>query len=212
MRTRLVLGGLIATLCIAPAAAWAGSGMVGLRPTSQTVVVANGQFFGELARIAVFDGSHGLCIKTFQGPDPATDVTCGTTALPKDGKALEIDGFSGESSINEKKTFTNVAGSLRPDVASVSVRFHRHGQRRIVTALSGQLSADGAATVHKPQFGRFLAVLGGCIPGREIKVVALAADGTILGSQRAFRTPGFCHPFHFSPAIGPPPEISHPNG
>jgi hypothetical protein len=92
---------------------------------------------------------------------------------------------------------TNLAGNIDPDVAKVEVRFRRQG--RIWTKAATVAQVDGALLsklgVSEP-FGRFAALLPGCVPPWEINVVARAADGEFLGAHRGGRWegPDFCNP------------------
>lgn len=93
-------------------------------------------------------------------------------------------------------TQTNLAGDVDTDVAKVEVRFPRQG--RIWTKAATVAQVDGALLsklgVSEP-FGRFAALLPGCVPPREINVVARGADGEFLGSQRGhFEIRDFCNP------------------
>jgi hypothetical protein len=188
MRLRLVLGSLLALLCIAPAVAFAGPK---LEPTTKSVLIAKGEFFGEPARITAFDSTVGVCVKELNGPAAGPNLSCNSDSSLGGGELIEFDGFGSEAGGGDP-AFTVVSGWLRADVASVKVNFHRSGQRRTVTPVSGQLSAEDAATLHSPRFGRFLLVVGGCVTEHQFKVVAFAADGTRLGSVRGDRTPGWC--------------------
>lgn len=52
-------------------------------------------------------------------------------------------------------------------------------------------------------FGRFAALLPGCVPPKEINVVARGANGEFLGSQRGrFEIRDFCHPAAAAKAAG----------
>lgn len=92
---------------------------------------------------------------------------------------------------------TNLAGNIDTDVAKVEVRFRRHG--RIWTKAATVAQVDGTLLsklgVSEP-FGRFAALLPGCVPPPAINVVARGANGEFLGAQRGGRWegPDFCNP------------------
>jgi hypothetical protein len=94
-------------------------------------------------------------------------------------------------------TQTNLAGYIDTDVAKVEVRFRRQG--RILTRAATVAQVDGGLLsklgVSEP-FGRFAALLPGCVPPPAINVVARGADGEFLGAQRGGRWegPDFCNP------------------
>jgi hypothetical protein len=192
MRRRVGIALSVTLLTLLPGAAFAFPG--GPKPLSDSVLIAAGKAFDAPVRISAYDSTLGLCIREFEGADNSKSVDCGPEApLPQGGKAIEIDAL-GFSAFPHEAHFSDVGGSLRPDVATVRVYFHRAGQRRTATAISGQTSGEDAATLHQSQpFGRFVSIVHGCVTGRDFKVVALAADGLQLGADRGFRTPGVCH-------------------
>jgi len=96
-----------------------------------------------------------------------------------------------------KPSATNLAGYIEPDVASVEVRFRRDGKIWTKAATVAQVDGELLAKLHQTEpFGRFAALLPGCVPPQEINVVARGASGVILGSQRGEKSlvPDFCHP------------------
>jgi len=190
MRRRVGLALSFTLLMLLPGAAFAFGGP---KPLSGSVLIAAGQRFDAPVRISAYDSTLGLCIREFEGADNSKSVQCGPEApLPQGEEAIEIDAL-GSSSSRQEARFSDVAGSLRTDVATVRVYFHRAGQRRRATAISGQASTEDAEALHQSQpFGRFVSIVHGCVTGRDFKVVALAADGWRLGTDRGFRTPGAC--------------------
>jgi hypothetical protein len=192
MHRRVGIALSVTLLTLLPGAAFAFPG--GPKPLTDSVLIAAGQAFDAPVRISAYDSTLGLCIREFEGADNSKSVDCGPEApLPPGGKAIEIDAL-GSSAFRHTARFSDVSGSLRTDVATVRVYFHRAGQRRAATAISGQVGAEDAARLHQSQlFGRFVSIVHGCVTGRDFKVVALAADGLQLGADRGFRTPGACH-------------------
>lgn len=92
---------------------------------------------------------------------------------------------------------TNLAGYIDTDVAKVEVRFRRQG--RIWTKAATVAQVDGELLSKlgvSESFGRFAALLPGCVPPPAINVVARGADGEFLGAQRGGRWegPDFCNP------------------
>jgi hypothetical protein len=127
-----------------------------------------------------------LCVR-WRSPAEPGNSTCGIShLLPDAGRAIEVYDW-GVGSSRHSRDFSAVFGLLRSDVASVQVYFHRGGKRRMARAISGQVSAEDAAELHEPSpFGGFLAVARGCVPPRQFRAIALAADGQILGADRGF--------------------------
>lgn len=107
-----------------------------------------------------------------------------------------------ERSPSQARQVGGQSGSKPPDhieetdVAKVEVRFRRQG--RIWTKAATVAQVDGGLLsslgVSEP-FGRFGALLPGCVPPQEINVVARGANGEFLGAQRGrFELPDFCNP------------------
>lgn len=86
-------------------------------------------------------------------------------------------------------------------MATVEVRFHREGKIRAKAATLAQVDGDLLAKLGVAEpFGRFAAILPGCVPPRAIRVIARGANGEFLGAQRGESfLPHFCH-------LPPPPE------
>ncbi len=103
---------------------------------------------------------------------------------------------SGWTRGGEDPTETNIAGYIDTDVASVEVRFPWGGKIRAkaatVAQVDGELLTD--LGVSEP-FGRFAALLPGCVPPQAINVVARGENGEFLGAQRGRKIfSDFCHP------------------
>jgi hypothetical protein len=115
-------------------------------------------------------------------------------------RPIKWDG-AGWSGGGPTPTATNLAGYIDPDVTAVEVRFHRSGKVQAKTATVAQIDGDLLAKLGVTEpFGRFAAILPGCIPPRAIRVVARGASGEFLGAQRGNSLlPHFCH-------LPPPPR------
>jgi hypothetical protein len=154
-----------------------------------------------------FDTSEGLC----------TSVQVVPAGMQFGGECESVEGSwheftqaplswwgAGWSGGGGEPSQTNLAGKVDPDVAKVEVRFPRQG--RIWTKAATVAQVDGGLLsklgVSEP-FGRFAALLPGCVPPKEINVVARGAGGEFLGSQRGrFETRDFCNPAAAAKAAG----------
>lgn len=154
-----------------------------------------------------YDTSEGLCtsvqvaaagMQFGGGCEPAEGGWHGFTQAPLYWWGA---GWAGGGSSPSQ---TNLAGDIDPDVAKVEVRFPRQG--RIWTKAATVAQVDGALLsklgISEP-FGRFAALLPGCVPPKAINVVARGADGEFLGSQRGrFEIRDFCNPAAAAKAAG----------
>ena len=99
---------------------------------------------------------------------------------------------------------TNLGGDVDTDVVKVEVRFQRQGKIWTKAATVAQVEGEllSKLGVSEP-FGRFAALLPGCVPPQEINVIARGASGEILGSQRGrFEIRDFCNPGAAAKAAG----------
>lgn len=114
-------------------------------------------------------------------------------------KPLKWDG-AGWSGGGPLPTQTNLAGYIDTSVANVEVRFHREGKIWAKAATVAQVDGGLLAKLGVAEpFGRFAALLPGCVPPRAIRVVARGASGEFLGAERGRSLlPHFCH-------LPPPP-------
>lgn len=146
-----------------------------------------------------FDTSEGLCTTVqvtaagmqFGGEcEPVEGTWHGFTEAPLTWSGA---GWSGGDNTPSQ---TNLAGKIDTDVAKVEVRFRRQGRIWTKAATVAQVEGGLLAKlgVSEP-FGRFAALLPGCVPPKEINVVARGANGEFLGSQRGhFEIRDFCNP------------------
>jgi hypothetical protein len=92
---------------------------------------------------------------------------------------------------------TNLAGDIAPNVAHVEVRFRRQGKVWTKAATVARVDGELLKKLRQTEpFGRFAALLPGCVPPQEINVVARGPKGEFIGSQRGRKSllPDFCHP------------------
>jgi hypothetical protein len=155
-----------------------------------------------------FDTSEGLC----------TTVQVAAAGMQFGGECESVEGSwheftqaplswwgAGWSGGGGTPSQTNLAGKIDPAVAKVEVRFRRQG--RIWTKAATVAQVGGELTsklgVSEP-FGRFAALLPGCVPPPAIRVVARGANGEFLGAQRGPRWegPDFCNPAAAAKAAG----------
>lgn len=146
-----------------------------------------------------FDTREGLC----------TTVQVASAGMQFGGECEPVEGSwheftqaplswwgAGWSEGGSRPSQTNLAGKIDPDVVKVEVRFPRQGRIWTKAATVAQVEGEllSKLGVSEP-FGRFAALLPGCVPPKEINVVARGADGEFLGSQRGrFETRDFCNP------------------
>ncbi len=154
-----------------------------------------------------YDTSEGLCTTVqvvavgmqFGGEcEPVEGMWHGFTQAPLSWWGAGWSGGGGGASQ------TNLSGDVDPDVAKVEVRFLRHGKIWTKAATVAQVEGEllSKLGVSEP-FGRFAALLPGCVPPKEINVVARGAAGEFLGSQRGrFEIRDFCNPAAAAKAAG----------
>jgi hypothetical protein len=146
-----------------------------------------------------YDTSEGLC----------TTVQVAAAGMQFGGECEPVEGSwreytkrplswwgAGWSAGGRWPSQTNLAGDVDPDVAKVEVRFMRQGKVWTKAATVAQVEGEllSKLGVSAP-FGRFAALLPGCVPPRAINVVARGADGEYLGSERGhFEVRDFCNP------------------
>jgi hypothetical protein len=155
-----------------------------------------------------FDTSEGLC----------TTVQVAAAGMQFGGECESVEGSwhgftqaplswwgAGWSGGGGTPSQTNLAGKIDSDVAKVEVRFRRQGgiwtKAATVALVEGELLSK--LGVSEP-FGRFAALLPGCVPPPAINVVARGANGEFLGAQRGtgWEGPDFCTPGAAATAAG----------
>lgn len=155
-----------------------------------------------------FDTSEGLC----------TSVQVAAAGMQFGGECEPVEDSwyrftqaplwwwgAGWSEGGSRPSQTNLAGNVDPDVAKVEVRFRRQG--RIWTKAATVAQVDGGLLAKlgvSEAFGRFAALLPGCVPPPAINVVARGPNDEFLGSQRGGRWegPDFCNPAAAAKAAG----------
>ena len=100
------------------------------------------------------------------------------------GGEISLDGIGwvhdGRGSVH-----SNLSGELAADVTEVQIRVRRKGHLRVTSAAVGQVSGELLASLGQTEpFGVYGAVLPGCIEPRRVRVVALDAEGRIVGARR----------------------------
>lgn len=147
-----------------------------------------------------YDTSEGLCTSAQVA---AAGMQFGGICFPPGtgwqeftSAPLQWDG-AGWSGGGGGPSQTNLFGYLDPAVVQVEVRFQRQGRIWTKAATVAQVEGEllSKLGVSEP-FGRFAALLPGCVPPQAINVVARGANGEFLGAQRGGRWqgPDFCNP------------------
>jgi hypothetical protein len=148
--------------------------------------------------IVGYDTSEGLCTSAQVRPQMIFGGGCfasGTSWKELTQAPLKWDG-AGWAGGGGGPSQTNLAGYIDTDVATVEVRFRRQGRIWTKAATVAQVEGEVLAKLSASEpFGLFAALLPGCVPPKEINVIARGANGDILGSQRGrFEVRDFCNP------------------
>jgi hypothetical protein len=177
-----------------------------LKPRSEAVVIGTGHTVTGRVELIAFDSKIGLCLAVDQFR-LGLSGGCGGDAEPAT-QPVFISG-SGFTQLQRDK-FSDVTGSISPDVASLEVTAKHELGIRHPRAILGQADAAIAARVNQDvPFGFFFAAVKGCVPAQKFRAVAFNAAGERLGAARGIKSPfGGCGKSDFP---GAPPRPPKPN-
>lgn len=207
MRMRfLAASALIAIGASSGIASAAGPGEVGgpptepifcdavIKPCGKPVVLAVHDWFNGALEAVGYSSALGPCIEYRQADGSGTG-TCGGNTRPPGGDPISLDAIAKTGHEGGQPGYTEVFGTLRPDVAGVRFRYRKHGRLHRLDALVGQLGDDLIQRIggERP-FGIVEVTVPGCIPGRRFRVSAYDAAGALLGRTR-IRLGGGCANF-----------------
>lgn len=103
--------------------------------------------------------------------------------LPAGGGAIDINGY-GWTSLGT--TYTEITGPLRPDVATVLVRYRRNGERKQARAAVAQVDGELLEAVREEEpFGFFEVAVRGCVEAKRFRAIALDGSGERLDLVRS---------------------------
>jgi hypothetical protein len=172
----------------------------GIEPTSEVLYIGCGSAMGKPVAIIAYAEDFGLCIDVAwrRGSSGA----CPYGPIEDDGAILVTHAGA---PFYPHPGWSSAEGVLRPDVASVSVRFRSRGRARIVPATVAQVTPELAQRLNQPApFGFFAAFAPGCADGRHIRAKALSASGEILGKDRGRKAPCAFEEVEIAPPAPPP--------
>jgi hypothetical protein len=152
-----------------------------VRPCSDPIVIGIGHHFNGRTEIVAYHSRIGLCID-FDRRDGSSGSCGGNEPLPPEGGAIFASGYEYASG---PRGSAGISGFLRPDVASVVIRFWREGERERARATVAQVSGELLDAVHEDEpFGVFESLVRGCIKAKHFRAIALDALGEVLGRSR----------------------------
>lgn len=156
-----------------------------LRPCSDPLILASGEHFTGSVEVVGFHSRLGIClaVETLERNGISGYSSCGGPALPRKGRAIAIDALGQQNSKHVRSA--QISGTLRPDVASVRIRYRRKGNPMGTKPVFNQIDGEllGRLKESKP-FGVFEATMRGCVKPHRIRAIAFDAAGEPLGQDR----------------------------
>lgn len=164
------------------------------RRTTPALVIGRGSLLGGPVEIVgagwsaprYFEtpGDGQLCVWVELLAAQESSLTCGPVAeTASDGKAVHIEAFR-EGGNSRGPREAEIAGSLSPDVASISVSFGRRGSPRIfhAKAVVARVSGDLQTSLKQPNpFGYFVSEVRGRFIARSLRIQAFDKEGHLVG-------------------------------
>jgi hypothetical protein len=153
------------------------------RPCTDPVVIGIGHHFNGRTEIVAYHSRIGLCLDVDR-PD-VTQEMCGGDLPPSGPEAIRFAGFQWDK---EGRDYSGSLGWLRPDVASVVLRFRRDGHHERAQAMVTQVGGHLLAQIKESEpFGFFEATIRGCVPPNRMHVVAYDDTGEVLDREQPRR-------------------------
>jgi len=152
-----------------------------LRHCTDPVVIGVGHHFNGRTEIVAYHSNLGLCID-LDRPSGGSG-SCGGAPRPPGGEAIFASSFEYSSG---RRGSSGVSGFVRPDVASVVIRFRRAGERERAKATLAQVNGELLDAVREERpFGVFESLVRGCVKPKHFRAVAFDASGEVLGRSRS---------------------------